>query len=115
MPGTSNSFTLNGMNDNSDVVNLNFSGASGLLLGQNQIQEATVVSNGYSGHFGGAAGSNVNYVTKAKSGANDFHTEVPRNYTRRHQHSPGFCHLVDQRPVAEPNVMRDAIRYRRRK
>jgi hypothetical protein len=42
-----------------------------MLLGQNQIQEATVVSNGYSGHFGDAPGSYVNYVTK--SGANEFH------------------------------------------
>ena len=69
MPGTSNLFTLNGMNDNSG--HLNFTGATGMLLGQNQIQEATVVSNGYSGHFGDAPGSYVNYVTK--SGGNDFH------------------------------------------
>ena len=69
MPGTSNLFTLNGMNDN--VGHLNFTGATGMLLGQNQIQEATVVSNGYSGHFGDDAGSYVNYVTK--SGGNDFH------------------------------------------
>ena len=69
MPGTSNQFTLNGMNDN--VGHLNFTGATGMLLGQNEIQEATVVSNGYSGHFGGDAGSYVNYVTK--SGGNDFH------------------------------------------
>ena len=68
MPGTSNLFTLNGMNDNSG--HLNFTGASGMLLGQNQIQEATVVSDGYSGHFGDAAGSYVNYVTK--SGGNEF-------------------------------------------
>ena len=33
-------------------------GATNLLLGQNQIQEATVVSIGYSGQFGGAAGGN---------------------------------------------------------
>jgi hypothetical protein len=69
MPGISNLFTLNGMNDNSGHVN--FTGASGMLLGQNQIQEATVVSDGYSGHFGDAPGSFVNYVTK--SGGNDFH------------------------------------------
>jgi hypothetical protein len=69
MPGTSNLFTLNGMNDNSG--HLNFTGATGMLLGQNQIQEATVVSNGYSGHFGDAPGSYVNYVTK--SGGNEFH------------------------------------------
>jgi hypothetical protein len=69
MPGTSNLFSFNGMNDN--LGHLNFTGASGMLLGQNQIQEATVVSDGYSGHFGDAAGSYVNYVTK--SGGNDFH------------------------------------------
>ena len=69
MPGTSNQFTVNGMNDNEG--HLNITGATGMLLGQNQIQEATVVSNGYSGHFGGDAGSYVNYVTK--SGGNDFH------------------------------------------
>jgi hypothetical protein len=69
MPGTSNLFTVNGMNDN--LGHLSFTSASGMLLGQNQIQEATVVSDGYSGHFGDAPGSFVNYVTK--SGGNDFH------------------------------------------
>ena len=69
MPGTSNQFTLNGMNDN--VGHLNLTGVTGMLLGQNEIQEATVVSDGYSGHFGIDAGSYVNYVTK--SGGNDFH------------------------------------------
>ena len=69
MPGTSNLFTVNGMNDN--LGHVNFTGATGMLLGQNQIQEATVVSEGYSGHFGDAPGSFVNYVTK--SGGNDFH------------------------------------------
>ena len=46
-------------------------GAIGLALGQNQIQEATVVSTGYSGQFGGAAGGNINYITE--SGSNNFH------------------------------------------
>jgi len=69
IPGTSNLFTVNGMNDN--LGHLSFTSASGMLLGQNQIQEATVVSDGYSGHFGDAPGSFVNYVTK--SGGNDFH------------------------------------------
>ena len=69
LPGTSNQFTLNGMND--DAGHLNFTGVTGMFLGQNEIQEATVVSDGYSGHFGTDAGSHVNYVTK--SGANGFH------------------------------------------
>ena len=71
MPGTSNLFTLNGMNDNDNGPNLNVIGELLLLLGQNQIQEATVVSIGYSGQFGGAAGANINYITK--SGGNQYH------------------------------------------
>jgi hypothetical protein len=35
------------------------------------VNEATVVNNGYSGEYGGLAGANVNYVTKA--GSNSFH------------------------------------------
>ncbi len=49
MPGTSNLFTVNGMNDNDNEINLNLVGSLNLLLGQNQIQETTVVSTGYSG------------------------------------------------------------------
>src|SRR6266496_3613017 len=71
MPGTSNLFTMNGMNDNDNGLNLSQTGPLGLMLGQNQIQEATVVTNGYSGQFGTLAGTNVNYITK--SGSNGFH------------------------------------------
>ena len=71
MPGTSNLFTIDGLNQNDNGTNIPLVGAASLLLGQNQIQEATVVSIGYSGQFGGAAGANVNYVTK--SGSNEFH------------------------------------------
>ncbi len=71
MPGSSNLFTLNGMNNNNIQLNTNNSGALGMMLGQNEVQEATIVSNGYSGQFGGAAGANINYLTK--SGGNDFH------------------------------------------
>jgi hypothetical protein len=81
MPAASNLFTLNGMNDNSSIehhvysqlipLNTNISGVLGMLLGQNEVQEATVVSNGYSGQYGGAAGAFVTYVTK--SGSNAYH------------------------------------------
>ena len=81
MPGASNLFTLNGMNDNNSIEhhvngesiisNTNNSGVLGMMLGQNEIQEATVVSNGYSGQFGGAAGASINYLTK--SGTDAFH------------------------------------------
>jgi hypothetical protein len=68
---TSNLFTMNGMYDNDPFLNLNNSGATNLLLGNNEIQEASVTSNGYSGEYGGFAGATVNYVTK--SGGNQFH------------------------------------------
>jgi hypothetical protein len=71
MPGTSNLFTMNGMNLNDMGFSVNMTGATFLLLGQNQIQEATVVSNGYSGQFGLFAGADVNYISK--SGGNEVH------------------------------------------
>lgn len=71
LPATSNLFTMNGMNENDPFFNLNNSGATNLLLGKNDIREATVVNNGYSGQYGGLAGANVNYVTK--SGSNKWH------------------------------------------
>jgi hypothetical protein len=71
MPGTSNLFTLNGMSYTGIGTNVNVSGATNMTLGTNEVQEATVVSNGYSGQFGVLAGSSVNYVTK--SGGNRLH------------------------------------------
>jgi hypothetical protein len=66
----SNNFTVNSMPENDPFLNLNNSGATNILLGQNDVSEATVVNNGYSGHYG-LAGANVNYVSK--SGSNGWH------------------------------------------
>ncbi len=71
LPATSNLFTLNGQNSNDPFLNLNASGPTNLLLGTNDVQEATVVNNGYSGQYGQLAGSQVNYISK--SGENAFH------------------------------------------
>lgn len=71
LPGTSNLFTVNGQYENDPFLNLNNSGATNLLLGSNDVQEATVVNNGYSGQYGGLAGANINYVSK--SGGNAWH------------------------------------------
>jgi len=67
----SNLFTVNGMDDNDPFLNLNNSGATNLTLGQNEVKEVSVVSNGYSGQYVGLAGANVNYVTRG--GTNEFH------------------------------------------
>src|SRR5436305_1834522 len=76
LPGTSNLFTVNGMNENDPFLNLNNSGATNLLLGQNDVQEATVVNNGYSGQYGQLAGANVNYVTKSGTNATGAATGI---------------------------------------
>lgn len=71
LPGTSNLFTVNGENDMDPYFNINNSGATNLTLGQNEIQEATVITNPYAGEYGQLAGAQVSYVTK--SGTNHFH------------------------------------------
>src|SRR5579863_1274061 len=71
LPATSNLFTLNGNDENDPFLNLNNSGSSNLLLGQNEVQEVAVVSNGYTGQYGRQAGVQVDYSTK--SGSNAFH------------------------------------------
>jgi hypothetical protein len=71
MPATSNLFTVNGENDMDPYFNINNSGASNLTLGQNEIGEATVITQPYGGQYGQLAGAQVSYVTK--SGTNQFH------------------------------------------
>ena len=74
MPSTSYLYSIDGV-DNPPT------GVLGLLLGQNQVQEATVVSTGYSGQFGNAAGGNINYITK--SGSNEFHGNAQYHWNGR--------------------------------
>jgi hypothetical protein len=100
MPGLSNRFTLNGMNDNDDAINISEAGALGLLLGQNQIQEATVVSIGYSGQFGGSAGANVNYITK--SGGNDVHGNAQYYWNGRVLNANSWLNKVLPVPAPRP-------------
>src|SRR5258708_1757591 len=71
LPATASLFTTNGQNNMDPYLNLNNSGATNLALGKNEIAEASVINNGYSGQYGQLAGSQVNIVTK--SGSNQFH------------------------------------------
>ncbi len=81
LPATSNLFTVNGENDMNPYLNLNNSGATNLTLGKDEVQEATVISNAYSGQYGQQAGAQVNYVTK--SGTNQYHGNVNYEWTGR--------------------------------
>jgi Carboxypeptidase regulatory-like domain len=74
LPATSNLFTLNGNDENDPFLNLNNSGSSNLLLGQNEVQEVAVVSNGYTAQYGRQAGVQVDYTTK--SGSNALHGDA---------------------------------------
>ena len=88
LPATSNLFTLNGQNENDPFLNLNNSGATNLLLGNNDVGEATVVTNGYSGQYGTLAGANVNYATT--SGSNNFHGNALYWWNGRALNANGF-------------------------
>ena len=78
LPGTSNLFTTNGVDNMDPYLNLNNSGASNLSLGSNDVQEATVVQNAYSASYGRQAGAQVNFISK--SGSNDFHGNLIYTY-----------------------------------
>ena len=71
LPATANTFTINGGYLNDPFLNVNNSGASNLLLGNNDVQDVTVVSNAYNASFGGLGGAQINEISR--SGSNKFH------------------------------------------
>ena len=81
LPATANLFTVNGENSMDPYLNVNSSGATNLMLGKNDLEEATVVNNAYSGQYGQQAGAQVSYVTK--SGSNQFHGNAEYWWTGR--------------------------------
>jgi len=101
LPATSNLFTVNGMNENDPFLNLNNSGATNLLLGQNDVQEATVVNNGYSAQYGGLAGANVNYVTR--SGTNNWHGNANYFWNGRAMNANSWFNKQSQLSNGAPN------------
>jgi len=88
LPATSNLFTVNGENDMDPYFNINNTGASNLTIGQNEVQEATVIANPYSGQYGQLAGAQVTYVTK--SGTNQFHGNALYWWNGRDMNSNDF-------------------------
>ncbi len=98
LPGTSNLFTINGNDYNDAYLNLNNSGASNLLLGQNEVTDAAVVQNGYSVQYGRGAGAQVNYVTK--SGTNSLHGDLLFNFNNHLMNANDF--FANQQGVPRP-------------
>ena len=74
LPGTANTFTINGGSENDPFLNINVSGATNLLLGNNDVGTVTVLSNAYGAQYGGLGGTQVNEITR--SGTNKFHGDA---------------------------------------
>ncbi len=109
LPATSNLFTVNGENDMDPYFNINNSGATNLTLGSNEIQEANVVTNPYSGQYGTLIGAQVTYVTKG--GTNDFHGNAQYWWNGRYMNANDF--LANQsgtpRPFSNANQWAAAV------
>ena len=101
LPATSNLFTVNGENDMDPYFNINNSGATNLTLGNNEVQEATVITNPYSGEYGQLAGAQVNYVTK--SGTNSYHGNAQYWWNGRAVNANGWMNKGNQIASGSPN------------
>jgi hypothetical protein len=84
----SNLFTFNGTDEMDPYGNGNSSGTTGLLLGANEVQQASVIQNPYDGQYGRQAGAQVNFVTK--SGTNAYHGNLDYNYNGTSLNANGF-------------------------
>src|SRR6202020_2339467 len=71
LPGLSNLAVINGADYSVSLYNITNSGSSNLTLGQQEIDQAAVVQNGYSVQYGRQAGIIETYTTKG--GTNHFH------------------------------------------
>ena len=102
LPATSNTFTVNGMYENDPFLNLNNSGATNLLLGNNMIASVTVVSNAYGAQYGGLGGAQVNEITK--SGTNQFHGNAVYWWNGRVMNANGYFNNQTGTPRPFDNV-----------
>jgi hypothetical protein len=78
LPFSSVLFTYNGADIVEPYNNNNKSGSSNNTLGQNDVAEASVITDAYSAQYGRMAGAQVNYISK--SGTNQFHGNLVENY-----------------------------------
>ena len=103
LPATSNLFTINGENYMDPYFNTNNSGASNLSLGQNSLQEATIITNPYNAAYGTFSGAQVIYTTT--SGTNEFHGNAVYYWNGRYLNANNWFNnsFGDPRPFANAN------------
>jgi hypothetical protein len=100
LPATSNLYTINGENDMDPYFDINNSGAN-LTIGQNEIQQASVISDPYAGEYGQFAGAQVTYITK--SGTNDFHGNAQYLWNGRYLNANNWISNASGTPRAFSN------------
>lgn len=88
MPATSNRFSVDGFDKNEPFSNINYSGATKLMLGTSNVREVNVVSNGYTGTYGQFAGAGIDYLTS--SGGSDLHGSATYFWNQRMLNANNF-------------------------
>jgi hypothetical protein len=107
LPGTSNNFTMNGMQTNDPFLNLNNSGPSNLLLGLNDVQEVNIITNAYGVQFGSLGGAQVNAVSR--SGANKFHGNASYWWNGRSMNANNWFNAGNPKPFSNSNQWAAAV------
>ena len=102
LPGTSNTFTVNGGYYNDPFLNVNNSGATNLALGANDISTVSVTSNAYNASFGGLGGAQVSEVSR--SGGNKFHGNAAYWWNGRVMNANNFFNNNSGSPRPFDNV-----------
>jgi hypothetical protein len=95
--GVSNLFTVNGIDDMDPHYNVNNSGATSMLIGVNEVREASVIQNPFEGQYGRQTGAQVNYVTK--TGGNRFHGNLVHSYNGSLLNANDFFNNATATPI----------------
>jgi outer membrane receptor protein involved in Fe transport len=107
LPGTSNNFTMNGMETNDPFLNLNNSGPSNLLLGLNDVQEVNIVTNAYGAQYGSFGGAQVNAISR--SGGNKFHGNANYWWNGRSMNANNWFNNGNPKPFSNSNQWAAAV------
>jgi hypothetical protein len=102
LPGTSNNYTVNGEQENDPFLNLNNSGPTNLLLGQNDISAVTVLTSAYGAEFGSFGGAQINETSR--SGGNHFHGDASYFWNGDSLNANEWFHKSDEIGEGLPNT-----------
>ncbi len=109
LPGTANTFTVNGGYYNDPFLNVNNSGATNLTLGNNDVASVTVTSNAYNASFGGLGGAQVSEVSR--SGGNKFHGNAAYWWNGRYMNANDYFDKQAGNPRPFDNVNQYAASF----